>query len=164
MKLTIELVPQTCWCSNVRSGVNKRDWDVLRKKVYAEAGHRCEICGGVGRRHPVECHEVWNYNDETKVQKLESMIALCSSCHTVKHFGRAQVRGVDAQALRHLCKVNRLSVEEGKRYIREAFLVWETRSGFEWGLDLSGLDRYGVEVSLKKSVEGILEYATKGGR
>ena len=29
MKLTIELVPQTAWYSNVRSNVSKAEWDVF---------------------------------------------------------------------------------------------------------------------------------------
>ena len=54
-RLTIELVPSTCWFSNVRSNISKQDWDRLRKETYKKANYRCEICGGVGRNHPVEC-------------------------------------------------------------------------------------------------------------
>ena len=57
-RLTVELVPSTCWYTNVRSHVPKAVWDRLRRQVAAEAGDRCEICGGRGRRWPVECHEV----------------------------------------------------------------------------------------------------------
>ena len=44
-KLTIELVPATCWQTNVRSVVKKSEWDKIRKRVYKEAGHKCEVCG-----------------------------------------------------------------------------------------------------------------------
>jgi hypothetical protein len=57
-RLTVELVPSTCRYTNVRSHVPKAVWDRLRRQVAAEAGDRCEICGGQGRRWPVECHEV----------------------------------------------------------------------------------------------------------
>jgi hypothetical protein len=76
-RLTVELVPSTCWYTNVRSNVSKAVWDRLRRRVAAEAGKRCEICGGRGRRWPVECHEVWHYDDATKVQRLERLVALC---------------------------------------------------------------------------------------
>ena len=58
-RLTIELVPQTCWFSNVRSEVSAADWDRLRKLTSNAAGGRCEVCGGRGPRWPVECHEIW---------------------------------------------------------------------------------------------------------
>jgi len=32
-KLTIELVPQTCWFSNVRSEVTSQMWDLLKKRL-----------------------------------------------------------------------------------------------------------------------------------
>ena len=47
-KLTIELVPQTCWFSNVRSAVSKEAWEVLKQQADRQANHRCEICGDQG--------------------------------------------------------------------------------------------------------------------
>jgi transposase-like protein len=140
--LTIELVPKTCWYSNVRSHVTKEEWDRLRKIVYREAGNVCEICGGVGRRWPVECHEVWRYNDEAHVQKLERLIALCPACHEVKHIGLAGVRGHQAQALAHLAKVNGWSKEDAKLYLEACFEQWSRRNRHEWKLDISYLERF----------------------
>ena len=37
--------------------------DIIRKKVYDRAGHRCEIC----RTHRVEAHEEWSYDKETRL-------------------------------------------------------------------------------------------------
>ena len=62
MRLTIELVPESCWYSNVRSEVSKATWDVLRKAAYKKAGYVCEICGGKGPTYPVACHEMWSYD------------------------------------------------------------------------------------------------------
>jgi len=47
--------------------------DRLRRQVPAEAGDRCDICGGRGRRWPVECHEVRDYDDQRKVQRLDGL-------------------------------------------------------------------------------------------
>jgi hypothetical protein len=63
-KLSIELVPQTCWFSNVRDHVDQKTWDILRKDTYKKANYKCEICGGVGSKHPVECHEIWDYYEK----------------------------------------------------------------------------------------------------
>ena len=53
-RLTIELVPSTCFCKNVRSQVDPARGDRIRMAVYAAAGSKCEICGGRGTAHPVE--------------------------------------------------------------------------------------------------------------
>lgn len=138
-ELTIELVPQSCWYSNVRSNVSKETWDTLRKQVYRRADYHCEICGGQGDNWPVECHEIWYYDDKRKVQRLEGLIALCPSCHEVKHIGLAGSRGRGSAAAAHLARVNGWSERQARRYIVAAFELWEKRSGYEWALDLSWL-------------------------
>lgn len=151
LKLTIELVPQTSFFTNVRSAVTKQQWDIIRKQVYAKAYHICEICGGVGNKHPVEAHEIWNYDDKNLIQKLEGMIALCPNCHMVKHIGLAQVNGKTEQALKHLMLINKLSKKDAQEYITDSFMVWAMRSTKSWKLDLSGLKLYGIDPKkLKK--------------
>src|SRR5437868_2741641 len=54
-RLTVELVPKSCWYSNVRSNVTEAQWDYLRRVVYKRAGWICEICGGHGDTYPVAC-------------------------------------------------------------------------------------------------------------
>jgi hypothetical protein len=139
MKLTIELVPKTCWYTNVRSNVSKSKWDKLRKKCYRLANHKCEVCGKPGR---VECHEVWHYDDETKIQKLIGLIALCKNCHKTKHFGLAQINGEEEIVIHHLMKINEITKEEAIAYISKISKQWEDRSYYLWKLDISFLDQY----------------------
>jgi hypothetical protein len=141
-RLTVELVPKTSWYNNVRALVDEPTWGRIRRRVYREAGYRCEICGGKGPEHPVECHEVWRYNDRTRVQLLVRMIALCPACHEVKHLGLANVQGKGAYARGHLVRVNGWTLEQADAYITEAFGVWAQRSGGPWTLDLEGLRPY----------------------
>lgn len=146
MKLTIELVPKTAWYANLRSALKKSQWDKLRKQVYEQASYLCQVCGGKGRKHPVECHEVWAYDDEYQIQKLVRMIALCPACHEVKHIGRAQMLGKGDRALKHLAKVNGLSLAGANAYLDQISREWAWRSNFEWTLDLNALADYGVEL------------------
>lgn len=44
--LIVELVPSSCWFSNVRDHVPKATWDELRKSTYKQANYRCSLCGG----------------------------------------------------------------------------------------------------------------------
>lgn len=139
LKLTVELVPKTSWCSNLRSELTKGQWDKVRKDSYRSSGYKCDCCGGIGPKHPVECHEIWDYNDDTKVQKLLGVTSLCPSCHEVKHIGRAIAVGKGDKALSHFVKVNKVSMIEANRYIEEAFNTYHERSNYDWKLDLTWL-------------------------
>jgi hypothetical protein len=144
-KLTIELVPKTSWYSNVRSNVTRAEWDKIRKKSYAHANHKCEVCGATGKeqgfKHNVECHEIWEYtNDGT--QKLIGLISLCPHCHKVKHPGLAQMKGELDIVVNQLMKVNEIDTAEAMFMLNEAFDVWRKRSQQEWDLDISYLEEY----------------------
>ena len=153
LKLTIELVPKSCWFSNVRSSVTKKQWDAIKSTVSTKAYNVCEICGGVGPKHPVECHEIWNYNDKKFIQKLIGMVALCPDCHMVKHMGLARVQGREVKATKHFMKVNSLSYQEANDIIDEAFVVWLERSNKTWILDITHLEEYGID---SKNIRKIL--------
>lgn len=163
-KLTIELVPQTCWGSNLRKFPGF-PWDKARRLVAAAAGNRCEICGGRGNRHPVECHEVWSYHEPgdelgdelgiDPVQRLDRLIALCPACHTVKHWGLAMIRENRGEipvgaTLAHLCEVNGWSKDQATTHVDEAAHVWTHRSEFTWNLDLTEATAYGASPAVAR--------------
>lgn len=138
-KLLVELVPSSTWGINLRSEITTTQWDRLRKSVYIRAEYSCEICGGKGRKHPVECHEQWMYNDKNHVQTLIGVTALCPPCHEVKHIGRAITIGNGDRAFRHLCKVNGWTLAQAVAHVAAAMVVWGKRSLHQWTLDLSWL-------------------------
>jgi 5-methylcytosine-specific restriction endonuclease McrA len=146
-KLTIELVPETCWFTNVRSEVSKKDWDYLRNYTYEKAKFRCEICKGKGKKHPVECHEIWSYDDKNKIQKLEKLVALCPKCHQVKHPGLSEKRGLLNDVIEQLMNVNRISKNEAENLIKDAFIQFNNRSRFQWKLDISYLKQFDIEYN-----------------
>lgn len=150
-KLSIELVPKSCWLSNVRDHVTAKQWDLIKKTTFQQAGHRCEICSGVGPKWPVECHEVWLYDDVKKIQTLERTIALCPSCHQVKHIGFALVSGHFEAARSHFSKVNKISKKEASFYIDKAFKTFERRSRHQWTLDISFLKTaFNIDIQPKR--------------
>jgi len=150
--LTIELIPSSSWGTNIRSLIGQTRWDKVRRQAYERAGHRCEVCGSdhitlTGSRVPyaVECHEVWEYDDEHHVQRLVRMIALCPACHSVKHYGRTSNLGYGREAEAHLARVNGWTQREVEEHIEESGGLWEQRSQFSWQMDLSALREYGVD-------------------
>lgn len=152
IKLTVELVPKSCWYENLRSYLDKKDWDLIRKFCYKQAKYRCEICGGVGETHPIECHEKWSYDDINLIQKLEGVIGLCPECHEVKHSGLAISRGRKQKVINQLCKVNNWSVSKSKSYLTSCFTEYHIRSQKKYKVDYSWLEKF---------LPNHLEYQTK---
>ncbi len=149
-RLFVDLVPSSCWFTNVRSAVDPADWDALRRHVYRRAGNRCEICGASGR---LEAHERWAYDAGRCVQALKRLIALCPNCHAATHFGLAQIRGLKGQALAHLQRVNRWTRAQAVAHVEDAFRIWEEQSRHDWTLDLSLLERAGIRVRAPSACE-----------
>ncbi len=149
-KLTVELVPRTSWFSNVRDHVSQSDWDKLRRAIYQKANYLCEVCGGRGEKWPVECHEIWLYDDKNHEQKLSGLIALCPSCHEVKHIGLAGVRGRADIAEAHLIKVNGWTRKQAEEYLEKVKAVWRKRSLYDWEIDFTWLEeQFGIRIESK---------------
>jgi hypothetical protein len=138
LRLTIELVPKTSWYNNMRKVIPQKAWDKLRKSVYAEYGHRCGICGAEGR---LECHEIWEYDDQNHTQTLRGFIALCPLCHRVKHIGLAGILALKGeldceQVVLHFMKVNECSRDVFEQHKKQAFEQWRLRSQYQWVVNL----------------------------
>lgn len=148
--LFVDMVPSSCWFTNVRSCVSPRDWERLARMVYARAGQRCEACGAdpdrsTGRR--LEAHERWAYDDRTRVQALRRLICLCSDCHLSTHLGRANITGRADQALAHLKAVTGMTDPEVSRHVQAAGELWTRRSARVWTLDLTMLTDAGITLA-----------------
>jgi hypothetical protein len=145
-KLTVELVPEGQWGANLRQVLKKKDWDFLRKRKYKAAGHVCEVCSGVGPKWPVECHEIWYYDDTMKVQRLDGLIALCPPCHQVKHIGRSFAVGRGPETLHHMMEVNEWEMPQAEQYIQGVFETWKERSKHNWVLDITWIAQFDISV------------------
>lgn len=138
MKLNFELVPDSCWYSNLRSILTSAEWDLVRKKAYARADGKCMICGAPSKR--LEAHERWEYDEKTNTQKLADIVAICKSCHEVIHIGRTQLMGREREAEAHFMKVNGCTYAEYRKALGEANADHARRNRVpEWKLDISYL-------------------------
>jgi len=152
-RLTIELVPMGQWFDNVRARFSDSQWNTLKRACFTYAHHRCEICGGVGKKHPVECHEIWHYDDDSKTQTLKGLISLCPPCHRVKHIGNAQRMGLLAPTIKHMAKINKWPLFMAEAYVEVEMDRWQWRSQFDWSLDLSWLDNADAYVKSAANVD-----------
>ena len=138
--LVSELVPTGTWGANLRSLLTPSGWDRLRRWSYEQADNKCEICGQDGfsqnRKYPVECHEVWEYDDIQHTQTLKGVQALCPMCHCVKHYGRSLRVGSGYKVREHIAKVNNWSPEFVQIYEDMIFHIHALRSRYRWTVDI----------------------------
>jgi hypothetical protein len=147
--LFAEPIPSTAWWTHARYCIAERDWERVRRLVMTRAGRRCEACGRGEDREGgtrMEAHERWVFDVATRTQRLRRLVCFCSDCHTVTHFGLAQLRGVADQALMHLREVTGMSGAEAEQHVADAFALWRRRSEILWDLDLGILTGAGIAV------------------
>ena len=132
MKLKIELVPASSWWNNLRKSLPRREWDKIRKKSYEDSGNRCAVCNWEGT---LNCHEIWDYDDEKNIQTLVGFTALCRRCHHIKHIGLAGILAQEGRLIEHFMEVNDCSKDDFIAHREEAFKIWEERSLRTWTVE-----------------------------
>lgn len=136
-RLSVEMIPSPLWGLNARSILSPDEWSTVRQHVYREADYHCEVCGGQGKHHPVEAHEVWVYDDEEHIQRIEGIIALCPKCHQAVHYGLSTIRGKDKEVHQHLKHVNGWDEWEMQDHITQAYGRWNARNLHpDWQVDM----------------------------
>lgn len=135
-------LPETTWYDNVRSTISDSQWQEIKRTVAQENGNRCNCCGGRGKEWPVECHEIWEFNDALGVQKLVGLKALCPPCHEVVHIGLANMNSRADQAINHMVRVTGLPRDRCVDMENEALNTAERRSRRNWKIDISFLSDF----------------------
>lgn len=167
MKLEFQFIPRTMSGINARNKCPKEQWDMARFACYQRAGYICEVCGQVGPKHPVECHEYWEWNKQAGIQRLVKLIALCPKCHQAVHLGHtisklAPVRSsggmlmaneVYLNILLHVCSVNGWTLKQTRANLAIASRLHNERSKQVWKLDVSLVSDFEVQ-STRFDMEG----------
>lgn len=150
----VDLIPETSWCSSLANMLATRSWRLVRDVVIDRAGG-CEDCG---HREKLECHEIWSYDEDSGVQKLEGLRSVCSECHETYHLGYASVRDRYDVAFRRLVTINRILKHEEAEFEEEIFSKFLRRSELEWSLDLSLLagQKLNLKASFSEVAPGVL--------
>jgi len=131
----IELVPKGSWNKNLYHLLSRSQWEKIRKRELERAGYKCEICGYEGKH--LNCHEIWEYDDENKIQRLVGYKILCPKCHLAYHLGFAMAIGKFNETIDWICKLSKLKKKEVMKLVDKVFENHTRRSQFEWTIDLS---------------------------
>ncbi|EOZ9391058.1 hypothetical protein ACQYE5_003021 [Enterobacter cancerogenus] len=102
----------------------------------------------------MEYHKIWHYDDDRQCQTLTGLIALCPSCHEVKHMGFSELRGKKDEAVGHLALVNGWSLQGAFDYVDEAFDVWRERSRHALQMEITWLGTQGIKRQDETAAEG----------
>ncbi len=141
LPLNFELIPTGAWNFNLRTQLPKKAWDLLRQIAYQKADYKCSICNQKPKR--LEAHEVWDFNKETKVQKLVDIKALCHNCHSVVHINRTILIGKEDRAIAHFKKVNKVDYTAYITALKQAN---------EKNLELSSIDEWSLDLNYLKEI------------
>ena len=134
-------MPTGAFHNNLRAILSKKAWDFIRKDAYDRAGHKCSVCGCKAKR--LEAHERWSFDIVKKIQKLEDVIAVCHSCHSVIHINRAHLTGDIDRAIEHFKRVNGCGHQGYIKALSEAnSKSVELSCVGEWALDVGWLERF----------------------
>lgn len=150
--LFVDLIPSTCFFTNVRSCVERSDWDRLRTHIYERARQRCECCGvdcKASTTTRMEAHERWSFEEgpgSRRRQRLVRLVALCRECHQATHMQLSDVSGWGEASRLHLRKVTGMTEEECEQHIAQAYALAEARSDGPWDLDLGLIKDSGIAV------------------
>jgi len=148
MKLNFELVPTGTWYKNLRSILSQEEWDIVRKDAYNRANGKCMICEK--NASILDAHETWRYDEDTHIQKLVDVRAVCQDCHRTIHIGLAAINGHLEEAFKNYCEVNNCSDTVFRKNYNVAFAEWDIRSKIkDWELDISWLKEHGFNFKQK---------------
>ena len=150
LKLPLELIPDPQAHKSLHHHLSPDGWDKIRFRVYRRRRNNCEICGGRGGRHPVECHEIWSYDINTLVQKLEGCQPLCPKCHRVKHIGIPNSRKPFRECFKRFKQINKLHIQTARNIVVAIRKQWIIRSAYKWTLDISHISKYGLDPTTFK--------------
>jgi hypothetical protein len=135
-ELFVDLVPKTSWGLNART-VGSSRWrrisELVRTRVEA-----CEGCGATAVA--LDAHERWLYDADAGIQTLMRLVALCKSCHSATHMGRADTLGFGPEARAHLGRVRGWTSRQVTDHVSKAFRVWRERSKRNWTVEVSILE------------------------
>ena len=153
LKLIPVLVPKPLWGINAHDLLAWETWQRIRRDTFARDNHLCVICE---QQLPLECHEVFSYNDNAGIAVLEKLESRCAECHACNHLGRLRKRSPDKfqHALVRIGRLNKMRPAEVILLVKNAFRVHSTQTR-PWDLKVApDLLRSYPELAL---LEGLYE-------
>lgn len=127
LKLIPVLIPKPLWGVNAHNLLEGQCWQNIRRNTFLRSDYCCVICQ---RKKPLECHEVFKFDDEKGVAVLLRLEGRCEDCHACNHLGRLKKVNPKGfkRALAYIGFVNQITPQVVIRIVGEAFDVHKSRT------------------------------------
>ena len=119
---------------------HKPHWDEVLVEIEDNDKPKDNYHNSGGGLH---AHEWWMFDDETGIQHLQDVVALCPECHgmkhmmlTIKQIKEGKLKEVDV--ISHFCEVNHCLPSTFATELERALDKYEERSNREWKVDIGG--------------------------
>ncbi|CAL5219776.1 g1679 [Coccomyxa viridis] len=147
--LTVDAIPENVLpYANLSNLLSKEDWDNLCRTTARAANYRCQISGGCNpdSQNPVQCQEVWAFDDDRAEMRLVGLQAVCSEIYLAKRLLRQLDDNTRQTAMWTLQALNDWTIMEAEAYLQYIDGIARDRSRKPWTVDLSWLNPMGVSV------------------
>lgn len=165
--LVVDFGPKSCWCKKIRYALTPDDFKRVEALVIGRTSRTCEACGVVDPEQAdrMEVQARWEYDvsDGKHVQRLVRLMAMCSACHEVTHFGKASMDGRRDAALLHLQKAAQMTADNAQAHVDAAYDKLRELNQHEWQLDLSLLTDNGLTLAKPRTFSGPYVRRGSGG-
>jgi len=129
----------------------------LRKFWFTLPRDECVVCGS----RASDIDEFWSYyvGDGRGIARLVSLRSLCSQCHLAKHIGYASTIGKREIALKHLAKINNITLLDVDRLLDKIYDIWDSLSSITtWRIEISEeVLPEDIRVEVEKTLNRLLE-------
>jgi len=140
-RLEVSPIPSSSWGKSLANILRGELWDSIRKDIYKMYGHKCVMCKVGGS--VLHCHEVWQFDDRTHIQKLVGVICLCEDCHNIVHWMRTVTvakKGEYTEAYltflrKHFCAVNSCNLAAFSEHTSDVVAQYRKRDMYKWTID-----------------------------
>lgn len=97
--------------------------------------------------------------DGRGIARLVSLRSLCSQCHLAKHIGYASTIGKREIALKHLAKINNITLLDVDRLLDKIYDIWDSLSSITtWRIEISEeVLPEDIRVEVEKTLNRLLE-------
>lgn len=167
-ELCVDLLPKACWCKKLRYVIKRDDVDRVCACVFDRVQRTCEGCGckedtDNNPRTRLELHGRWAFDHDNGTQTLVRLMALCTKCYEVTHFGTASYHGRRQQAMAHWQHVTRRTPDECQLHIDQAYASVAEKNRIDWTVDMTLLTANGVQCLSEAEVARGWAKAREGG-
>lgn len=158
LKLMPHLVPKPLWGKSAANLLKRAAWERIRRDAQEAARHACQVCSDAAPANALNCHELWDYDDQRGTAELVGLKMQCRDCDAAVHMGRAVKKGFGNRALAQLVKVNGISAAQAKMLYRRALDEWKRRNKSEWRIAVAKplLERYPELAALEQNASPTL--------